>query len=55
MADETLSNRVHRRRLRGKSFIAKVINFIFFWQNDHCKEAYESELKRKHLPNLFNK
>lgn len=55
MADETLFSRVHRRRLRDKSFIAKVINFIFFWQNDHCKEAYESELKRKHLPNLFNK
>lgn len=55
MADETLSSRAHRRKLRGKSFIAKVINFIFFWQNDHCKEAYESELKRKHLPNLFNK
>ena len=55
MANKTLSSRVHKRRLRDKLFIAKVINFIFFCQNDHCKEAYESELKRKYLPNLFNK
>lgn len=49
-ADETLSARAHRRRLRGKSGVAKVIDYVFFWQQDHCKEAYESELNRMQLP-----
>lgn len=49
-ADETLSARAHRRRLRGKGGVAKVIDYVFFWQQDHCKEAYESELNRMQLP-----
>ena len=49
-ADETLSARAHRRRLRGKCGVAKVIDWLFFWQNEHCKSAYESELKRLQLP-----
>ena len=27
-----------------------IINHLFFWQDDHCKEAYESELNRIQLP-----
>lgn len=49
-ADETLSARAHRRRLRGKGGVAKVIDCLFFWQDEHCKTAYESELKRLQLP-----
>ena len=49
-ADETLSARAHRRRLRGKVGVAKFIDCLFFWQDEHCKIAYESELKRLQLP-----
>lgn len=27
-----------------------LVNHIFFWQENHCKEAYESEAQRSHLP-----
>lgn len=51
MADETLSSRAHRLGISGQNKWAyKVINALFFWQEDHCKEAYESELDRLHLP-----
>lgn len=51
MADETLSSRAHRLKIeRGRKWVSAVINVIFFFQKDHCKEAYESELKRAHLP-----
>lgn len=49
-ADETLSSRVHRRALRGKTGVAWVIDHLFFWQEEHCKTAYESELTRAQLP-----
>lgn len=48
-ADETLSSRAHRiqdthPRLR------RFLNAVFFWQCDHCLEAYESERKRLQSP-----
>lgn len=52
-ADETLSSRAHRRRLRGKGGVAWVIDHIFFWQDEHCKASYESELERTQLPVEF--
>lgn len=53
MADETISARLHRRRLRGYPLGAKIVNILFFWQDDHCKEAYESELTRSQLPKEY--
>jgi hypothetical protein len=51
--DETLSARAYR--LRDKSDRAyKYINKVFFWQADHCKEAYDSEIERKHLPSDYH-
>lgn len=50
MADETLSSRAHRRRLRGKPCLANAIDKLFWWQEEHCKTAYESEMARQHLP-----
>lgn len=50
MADETLSSRAHRRRLRGKPCLANAIDRVFFMQEQHCKTAYESEMARQHLP-----
>lgn len=51
MADETLSARAWRNHMKGRrSWPVKVIDTIFFWQKDHCREAYESEIERKQLP-----
>ncbi len=48
-ADETLSARAYRlRELSSTPY--RIINGIFFWQTDHCKEAYESEVNNKQLP-----
>lgn len=54
--DETLSSRTFRLRRTGFGRIAyKVINGIFFWQQDHCREAFESEVKRKESGSAFVK
>lgn len=51
MADETLSARAHRMHAKGRrSWPRNLINALFFWQEDHCFEAYMSEMQRKHLP-----
>lgn len=52
-ADETLSSRAHRLSVKGKFIPKMIINKIFFWQADHCKEAYVSEQLRNHLPPEF--
>lgn len=58
-ADETLSARAHRMRLKRQKYwgwTADAIDALFFWQKDehgqrnHCKRSYESEIKRRHLP-----
>ena len=50
-ADETLSSRAHRHRLGGsRTWPAWIIDHLFFWQTEHCRSAYESELERAHLP-----
>ena len=50
-ADETLSSRAHRHRLDGsRTWPAGIIDHLFFWQTEHCRSAYESELERAHLP-----
>jgi hypothetical protein len=48
-ADETLSARAWRLREQSP-YPYRIINGLFFWQENHCKEAYESELNNKHLP-----
>lgn len=51
-ADETLSCRAWRQREKKNrwSIMRRVIDALFFMQKDHCKTAYESEIKRRHLP-----
>lgn len=48
-ADETLSSRAYRAdrdgRLFGKVF-RPLIDLLFFWQDQHCRDAYLSELGR---------
>ncbi len=50
-ADETLSARAWR--LRAQSNAWRVIDAIFFWQQQHCRQAYESEQQRRHLPQEY--
>ena len=51
-ADETISSVAWRKRNDGKgwAFLHCLVDCLFFWQPDHCKMAYESELDRKQLP-----
>jgi len=51
-ADETLSARAHR--LRGMNpWPERVIDILFFWQPNHCRSAYESEMNRRQLPKEY--
>ena len=56
-ADETLSCRAWRQREKKKiwKIMRHVIDVLFFWQKDHCKTAFESELQRRHLPKELRK
>ena len=54
--DETPSCRAYRKSQEGLLFwraLRWVIDHIFFWQEDHCRIAYESEQQRRHLPAEF--
>ena len=46
MADETISARVHRR---GWLWLERAIDWLMR-EPGHCRQAYTSELLRKHLP-----
>lgn len=49
--DESLSARAYRWDRDGKcGWPLRVINHIFFWQIDHCFEAYCAEQEMQHLP-----
>lgn len=55
-ADMTISAQAYRLSEKGYWYgklLKGAINAIFFDRN-HCKEAYESELAREHLPNDLN-
>ena len=51
-ADETLSARAWRLREQS-SYPYRIINGLFFWQENHCKTSYESEMNNKHLPKEY--
>lgn len=46
MSDETLSARAHRTQ----SPLERYIDAIFFWDENHCRASYQSELERRQLP-----
>ena len=54
-ADETLSARVWRNQ--GNSWywklLLKVIDGIFFWQDNHCQKSFDSEVLRRHFPDAY--
>jgi len=50
-ADETFSARCWRNRHQRKyGRWVRVINTLFFWQENHCQGSYNAELNRRHLP-----
>lgn len=55
-ADETLSARAWRmsEKKRRWEVLRKVIDGIFFWEDEHCFNAYLSEKGRKHFPEYYS-
>jgi len=53
--DETLSARIYRNRNVNNywRFYFHFVNTLFFWQENHCYQAYLSETQRKHLPESY--
>lgn len=55
-ADETLSSRAYRadrdRKIFGRIF-RPMIDWLFFWQSNHCHQAYLEELHRRQYPKHF--
>lgn len=50
-ADETISSRAYRLRHRMPyRFYRRIIDGLFFWQIEHCRQAYESERLRLQAP-----
>lgn len=49
--DETLSSRAWRWEKNGKrSWPRRLIDTLFFFDPDHCRESYESERQGTQLP-----
>ena len=49
--DETLSSRAWRRDLEDDvSWPRKLIDALFFWEKDHCRDSYYSEVERRQCP-----
>lgn len=49
-ADETLSAGAYRTELKGAfwgRFWRPLIDGLFFWQDEHCKESHRSEMERR--------
>ncbi len=50
-ADETLSAHAWRWHLDGvRDWPYRLIDTLLFWQQDHCRSAYESEVGGLQLP-----
>lgn len=56
-ADETLSSRAYRCQFdkRRWKIVRILIDGIFFWQEEHCRQSYINELIRGHLPGHYSK
>lgn len=50
-ADETLSSLCYRLHKSGKcSWPMFLVDKIFFWEKEHCKQSFESEKLGRQLP-----
>jgi hypothetical protein len=44
--DQTISARCYcNRNKTGWRVAYKLVNLIFFWQDDHCKDSHEQDVK----------
>lgn len=49
--DETMSSRAWRWEQDGvRAWPRRVIDRIFFWESNHCRESYVSEREGRQLP-----
>ena len=49
--DESTSSRAWRQRAKPFwYYMLRIIDGIFFWEQDHCRHAWESEMQRRQLP-----
>ena len=49
--DETLSSRAWRWELKGKrNWPRRLIDRVFFFDPDHCRESFQSEREGRQLP-----
>jgi len=55
MADETISARLFRCHIQGHigAFWFKVVDAIFFWQDNHCFHAWREEWDRGQYPSHY--
>lgn len=54
--DETLSARAFRLATKSPytwGVLRRAANTVFFWQDDHCLEAFIKEEQRRHLPKAY--
>lgn len=50
-SDETLSAKAYRLELeRGRTWARKLIDRLFFFDKDHCRTSYESEVLKRQMP-----
>ena len=50
-ADESISSRSWRQRHKKRwNLMRHIVDALFFWQPNHCREAYESERQRLQAP-----
>lgn len=49
--DETMSSRAWRWEQSGvRAWPRRLIDKLFFWEPNHCRESYRSERKGRQLP-----
>jgi hypothetical protein len=51
-ADETISARSYRLQDESKKWkiVRVTIDMLFFWEEDHCENAWASEMMRRQMP-----
>lgn len=55
-ADETISARAYRNAAQGVpkwERLRRVIDGLVFWEADHCRQSYLSEVNRQHVPPAY--
>ncbi|ACC98491.1 hypothetical protein Emin_0938 [Elusimicrobium minutum Pei191] len=45
--------RIGKQKSLWRLFLYKSVNMLFFWQEDHCYQAYLSEKDRLHASEQF--